>query len=87
MTHLTGLIEIEDDGYALGAREDLCGDTTLEELFNRLVRGSVLETSGASSPADSPTRVLTANLDALADDLDAATRDVLAEIFHSFGRR
>ena len=87
MSATIGLIEIENDEYALADRGLECGDETLDGLFARLLGRPLVETVDLVSLDREPALVLTANLDLLADDLNAATREVLAEIFLTIGRR
>ena len=87
MTETAGLIEIETYDDATVDVESACDDATLDDLFARLVGRPRLETMNVSSLDREPALVLSANLDALAEDLQAATREVLSEIFLSRGRR
>jgi hypothetical protein len=87
MSEVVGLIEIEDAGYASADFGGTCQDTTLDGLFARLIGRPAVERIDLASLDREPTLVVMANLDLLADDLNSATRDVLAGIFLSFGNR
>lgn len=86
MNQAIGLIEIETD-ETLGPLSFMAEDDTLDGLFARLVSDSTTDFDSFSEGADVATTVLAANLAALSDDLTAAARGVLAELFLSIGCR
>jgi len=86
MHEVIGLIEIEDGDFSCvgDATHD---ESTLDGLFAQLVCRQSVDSDPQSRGNRERSLVMTANLDALADDLAAATREVLTEIFRSQGRR
>jgi hypothetical protein len=84
MNEVCGLIAIETIADRCHSSHD---DTTLDRLFARLVGLSNLELVGVACENADPTLILAANLDSLAEDLNAVMREVLAELFLSVGRR
>ena len=87
MIEAIGLIELELSDLELADRAALGGDDTLDGLFARLIRQPQTDDCDLFCNHSEPSRLLTANLDALSVDLHAATREILAEIFLALGRR
>jgi hypothetical protein len=87
MSEVVGLIEVEDTGDLFSFAGIDRESATLDSLFARLVGKPVVERVALPSLDREPSMVVLANLDVLADDLNAATREVLADIFLSLGRR
>jgi hypothetical protein len=81
-----GLIELEAcESQFADSIDD--GDSTLRGLFARLVGDSTTNGDAAVDQTAHQATFLSANLNGLAEDLKAITREVLSEIFLSRGCR
>jgi hypothetical protein len=87
MSQVIGLIEIESEKQQSFDLSPDAADATLEDLFAQLVGRPMVERFDVAYDDATPTLLITANLDSLTNDLEMATRDVLAEIFLTSGRR
>jgi hypothetical protein len=87
MSQVIGFIEIETVGYESADLAASLDDTTIDGLFARLIGQPVDEQLDQTRDDSTSSMVIRANLDSLSDDLQVATRDVLAGIFLSLGRR
>ena len=87
MSQVIGLIEIESDRLDVADLTPGLDDATLDGLFAQLVGRPIVEQFDAACDDATSTLLISANLDSLSNDLESATRDVLAEIFLTIGRR